>query len=60
MLTPLSSAGLLDGVHIRENYGHETQEGVRTVSLRDFAFFSRVSNLFGREYTKPLLDHTCF
>ncbi|EGU73386.1 hypothetical protein FOXB_16103, partial [Fusarium oxysporum f. sp. conglutinans Fo5176] len=48
MLTPLSSAGLLDGVHIRENYGHETQEGVRTVSLRDFAFFSRVSNLFGQ------------
>ncbi|KAM0543440.1 hypothetical protein ACHAPJ_012304 [Fusarium lateritium] len=54
ILTPLSSIGLLDGIHIREAYGDEGQSGIPALKLDDFAFYSRVNNLFGRKSTRSL------
>ncbi|KAL3601616.1 hypothetical protein FPOAC2_05886 [Fusarium poae] len=47
MFTPLSSAGLLDGTHLRGTYGKDERGDGPALKLDDFSFYSRVSNLFG-------------
>ncbi|KAF4466997.1 l- -diaminobutyrate decarboxylase [Fusarium albosuccineum] len=47
MFTPLSSAGLLDGIHLKGSYGAKGEVGNQTLKLDDFSFYSRVNNLFG-------------
>jgi hypothetical protein len=51
MFTPLSSAGLLDGTHLRGTYGKDERGDGPALKLDDFSFYSRVSNLFGRKYS---------
>ncbi|KAJ4244788.1 hypothetical protein NW762_014365 [Fusarium torreyae] len=47
ILTPLSSIGLLDGIHIRETYGDGGQSESPALKLVDFVFYSRVNKWFG-------------
>lgn len=49
--TPLSNAGLLDGVHLQESHstiGKGKNKGP-VIKLEDFSFYPRVSNWFGRK-----------
>ncbi|GKU06453.1 l- -diaminobutyrate decarboxylase [Fusarium langsethiae] len=47
MYTPLSSAGLMDGTHLKGTYGKDDRGEGPALSLDDFSFYSQVSNLFG-------------
>ncbi|KAH7234941.1 uncharacterized protein BKA55DRAFT_742412 [Fusarium redolens] len=47
MFTPLSSAGLLDGLHLPGSYGSLDPSDRPALKTDDFSFYSRVSNLFG-------------
>ncbi|RGP70982.1 hypothetical protein FSPOR_3669 [Fusarium sporotrichioides] len=49
MYTPLSSAGLMDGTHLKGTYGKDDRGEGPALSLDDFSFYSRVSNLFGHQ-----------
>ncbi|KAF9765798.1 hypothetical protein IL306_001852 [Fusarium sp. DS 682] len=53
MFTPLSSAGLLDGIHIPGSYGPLDPSDRPSLKIDDFSFYSRVSNLFGRKCKGP-------
>ncbi|KAM0266753.1 hypothetical protein ACHAPA_006529 [Fusarium lateritium] len=47
--TPLSNAGLLDGVHLQESYSTigKGKKKSPVIELEDFSFYPRVSNWFG-------------